>query len=56
MHIHVESGDQYAKFWLKSVALAKSIGYNASELNRLSRLVKENEKLFEEKWNDYFGR
>ncbi|MBI4124717.1 MAG: DUF4160 domain-containing protein [Deltaproteobacteria bacterium] len=54
-HIHVESGDQYAKFWIKPVALAKSIGYNGTELNRLSLLVKENEKLFEEKWNEYFG-
>lgn len=56
MHIHVESGDQYAKFWLKPVALAKSIGYNGKELNILSKLIKENEETFEEKWNEYFSR
>lgn len=56
MHIHVESGDPYAKFWIKPVALAYSVGYNGADLNRLSKMIKENEKIFEEKWNEYFSR
>ncbi|MEW6201505.1 MAG: DUF4160 domain-containing protein [bacterium] len=32
IHIHIESGDEYAKFWLEPVQLAKSVGYNAKEL------------------------
>ena len=31
-HIHVESDDKYAKFWIDPVHLAKSVGYNAKEL------------------------
>ncbi len=37
-HIHIESDDNYAKFWLEPVELAKSIGYNARELNEIRKL------------------
>lgn len=33
LHIHVESNDKYAKFWLEPVELLKSIGFSARELN-----------------------
>ena len=42
-HIHVESADNYAKFWLKPVALASSFGYNSSEITNLRKLVKQRE-------------
>ena len=54
-HIHVESAGQYAKFWLTPVTLTRSIGYNASELHHLRKLVKKNCNLFEEKWDEYFS-
>ena len=54
-HIHVETAENYAKFWLEPVALAKSVGYNASELNRLRKLVEAHRSLFEEKWHEHFG-
>lgn len=56
MHVHVESGDQYAKFWIDPVRLSGSTGYNASELNELGRLVGKNEALIRGKWDEYFGR
>jgi hypothetical protein len=31
--IHVESGSKYAKFWLETVQLARSVDFNARELN-----------------------
>src|ERR687883_354290 len=31
-HVHVQSGDGYAKVWLTPVSLAQSVGYDASEL------------------------
>ncbi len=31
-HIHVESAGRYAKFWLRPVELAGSVGYNSSQL------------------------
>ena len=55
VHVHVESAEQYAKFWLQPVALASSVGYNARELTRLRKIVEERSELFMEKWNEYFG-
>lgn len=55
-HIHVESGDGYAKFWLNPVILADSVGYNSTELNKLRKLTQDNESLFIEKWNEYFNK
>ncbi len=54
-HIHVETGDKYAKFWLRPVALARSIGHTAEEIRQLRELVEEYQDLFEEKWNEHFG-
>jgi hypothetical protein len=55
-HIHVESGENYAKFWLEPVELAASAGYNSSEVVRLRQLVEANRGIFMEKWRDHFGR
>ena len=55
-HIHVESGDGYAKFWLRPVILDYSTGYNSTELNKLRKITQDNEELFIEKWNEYFGQ
>ena len=54
-HIHVESAGNYAKFWLRPVALARSVGYNAHQLRRLRRLVEAHSEFFEEKWREHFG-
>ena len=56
VHIHVESDDNYAKFWLEPVAFAKSVGYSAREINEIKKLVLQNVTLFKEKWYEYFGR
>ena len=55
LDIHVESADNYAKFWLKPVALASSFGYNSSEITNLRKLAKQQEQLFWEKWHEYFA-
>ena len=54
-HIHVETAEKYAKFWLNPVVLAKSVGYNAKELGQLQKLVKEHRDFLEEKWHEFFG-
>ena len=56
IHIHVESNDKYAKFWLEPVQLAKSVGYSARELNEIRKLILEKATLFKEKWHEHFGR
>jgi hypothetical protein len=55
IHIHVESDDKYAKFWLEPVQLAKSVGYSASELNKIRKIILENVNIFKEAWDEHFG-
>jgi hypothetical protein len=54
-HVHVESGGCYAKYWLKPVALAQSIGYNSAELNAIRKIVVAHEDAFFRKWHEHFG-
>ena len=55
IHIHVESDDKYAKFWLEPVQLAKSVGYNAKELSEIRKLIVENMNILKEQWDEHFG-
>jgi hypothetical protein len=54
-HIHVESNDSYAKFWLEPIDLAKSLGYKKGELKEIREIVLKNAKYFREKWDAHFG-
>ena len=56
MHVHVEGGNGDAKFWLKPIHLASSYKLKGTELKRIRTLIEENERLFEEKWNEYFSK
>jgi hypothetical protein len=55
-HIHVEHGDNIAKFWLEPVSLAESRGFRIHELNRVRLLVIEHRFSFLEAWNVHFRR
>jgi len=52
-HIHVETGENAAKFWLSPVTLDWAVGYNSKELTRLRRLVEQHADFFLEKWYDH---
>ena len=54
IHIHVETAERAAKFWLKPIALAWSTGYNSKELRQLRELIQENEEEFVENWYEHF--
>jgi hypothetical protein len=54
-HVHVDRDDQSAKFWLSPVALARNLGFGATELNKIQRLIEENEPELLEAWNGYHG-
>lgn len=54
-HIHVESDEKTAKFWLAPIELARSRGFRPQELTRLRALVIEHRDTFEEAWHVYFG-
>ena len=55
-HLHVESGGQYAKFWLEPVELSRSIGYSGHELNEIRKQVFANRRILKEKWDEFFAR
>jgi hypothetical protein len=38
-HVHVEGNDGLAKFWLRPVSLADSLGYSPREINRIRAIV-----------------
>jgi hypothetical protein len=54
-HVHVDRDDQSAKFWLRPVALARNLGFSATELRRVQRFVEDHEVEFLEAWHGYFG-
>ncbi len=56
VHIHVESDNKYAKFWLEPVQLARSVGYSARELSEIRDLIMGNVSVFKRRWHEYFGQ
>jgi Domain of unknown function (DUF4160) len=55
-HVHVRRGGDEAKFWLRpEVVVADSFGFNAAELNALTRIVRSERSRMERTWNGYFG-
>ncbi len=55
-HVHVETENAYAKFWLNPVRLAKSRGLRSHQLTRIRRVVETNEVMLLERWHEHFGR
>ncbi|MBI3362840.1 MAG: DUF4160 domain-containing protein [Chloroflexi bacterium] len=53
-HIHVETAENAAKFWLSPVELVWAVGYNSKELRKVRELVEERAPFFSEKWNEHF--
>jgi hypothetical protein len=54
-HVHVEHGDNVAKYWLEPVQLASSHGFRSHELKRVRALVIEHRAMFKESWHAHFG-
>lgn len=52
--MHVDRGNLSAKFWLEPVVLARNLGYNATELHKVERIVAEHEAALLEAWYDFF--
>jgi hypothetical protein len=53
-HIHVDRDDRSAKFWLAPVALARNLGFGATELRRIQLLVEQHQLHLREAWDGYF--
>ena len=55
-HIHVESDENAAKFWIKPVRLEWAVGYDGEEVGQIRKIIEEHVDFFLEKWNDHLKR
>jgi Domain of unknown function (DUF4160) len=55
-HVHVEHQANRAKFWLSPVSLAWNDGFNSSTLTQLYAMVRANQTMFLERWNEHFAQ
>lgn len=56
VHIHVESGDGKAKFWLRpEVQIASESGYSRKTLAELTWIIRKERDRIERRWNDHFS-
>jgi hypothetical protein len=56
MHIHVDSADGEAKFWIEpTVELARAHNLSGSTLTRICGLIEEKEDVIRAAWHDHFG-
>jgi hypothetical protein len=57
MHIHVQSSEGVAKFWLEPIiALADVHLFTAKELTRIEQIVREHQDEFISAWRRHFGQ
>ncbi|MDR2875541.1 MAG: DUF4160 domain-containing protein [Methylobacillus sp.] len=54
-HVHVDRDSCSAKVWLQPVALARNVGFSASELTGIIRMVQTQQLVLKEAWDEYFG-
>jgi len=56
IHIHVQSSDGEAKFWLSPrIDLAENHGLSEREIGKLATIILEHEQEIREAWNRHFG-
>ena len=55
-HIHVESGRDWAKFWLEPVCFVDSRGFNAAQMREIRERVELMREKYLEAWHEHFGR
>ncbi|WP_119068962.1 DUF4160 domain-containing protein [Aggregatilinea lenta] len=53
-HVHVQSSDGEAKFWLKPIEIAWSRGFNDRELSQIGRHIQDNQAYLLETWHKFF--
>jgi hypothetical protein len=56
MHVHVQTAEGEAKFWLEpNIELAENYGLKPRQLNAALRLVKKHEDEIRKAWQAHFG-
>jgi hypothetical protein len=56
MHIHVDSPDGEAKFWMEpEIQLARNHRFSEQDLARIRKLIEEHENVIRTTWHEHFG-
>ena len=56
LHIHVQSADGEAKFWVEpGIELARNHGLSTQDLSRVEQLIEEHEQEIRNAWISHFG-
>ena len=56
MHIHVQSGDGEAKFWIEpEIELARNYELSDQDLKRALELIVDREQEIRDAWTSHFG-
>jgi Domain of unknown function (DUF4160) len=53
--LHVERDREVAKFWLQPVRLQNNQGFSRTEINRIQKLIQENQEQLLAGWHDFFN-
>lgn len=56
MHVHIESGNGEAKFWLEpSISLAQNYGFSDKELKEITMIIEERADEIRKSWETHFS-
>lgn len=55
-HIHIESGDKYARIELETLNVTDSYKLNSKELKKLLKIIENNHTELQRSWDDYFTK
>ena len=55
-HVHVVGHGGAAKLWLGPVRLVQVAGYNPRDLREITRIVRQHDEEFQERWHDFCGQ
>ena len=53
-HVHIESAEKYAKFWLEPIALVESRRMNSGDLTKVRKIIEKRHNEIISKWNEHF--
>jgi hypothetical protein len=57
MHVHVQSAEAEAKFWMEpEIAVEANYGFSDRDVGRILKLLKEREDEIRQAWRRHFSR
>ncbi|MBL0000012.1 MAG: DUF4160 domain-containing protein [Sphingomonadales bacterium] len=54
-HVHVDKGNATIKVWLATLEVARNRGFRTHEIAGIIAIIGDHQRMFVEKWHEYFG-